>query len=137
MRLQSTTTINDNTKNDTTDVNTATKFAQEWAQAKPFEEIPTLSTFQLLRNFLPGGKYSNLDAAQMVMAMKDDLGVISKMDAFLGRPHAVMSHNPDDFEKVLRNEGIWPNRPGSEGLRYHRSVHRADIFQGVEGLIGT
>lgn len=32
------------------------KFQQEWDNAKPFENVPTMSMLQAIRNFLPGGK---------------------------------------------------------------------------------
>ncbi|XP_073817037.1 cytochrome P450 CYP12A2-like isoform X2 [Musca autumnalis] len=109
----------------------------EWEQAKPFEDLPTMGAFQLLMKFLPGGKYSKLDSSQMMLAFKEDMGPIGRVKFFPGRPYMVITHNPQDFEKAFRNEGIWPERPGSEVSYYHRSEHRADLFQGVEGLIGT
>ncbi|XP_073817034.1 cytochrome P450 CYP12A2-like [Musca autumnalis] len=124
---------NDNNVNDAVANNNQT----EWDQAKPFEEMPTMSTFQFLMNFLPGGKYAKLDSAQLMLAFKEDMGPISRIKVFPGKPYTVFTHNPQDFEMTLRNEGIWPVRPGSEALFYHRSVHRADVFQGVEGLLGT
>jgi hypothetical protein len=30
-------------------------FQEEWNNAKPYEEIPKLSIFQLVKGFLPGG----------------------------------------------------------------------------------
>lgn len=32
------------------------KFDQEWANAKPFSEVPRLSKFQILKRFSPGGE---------------------------------------------------------------------------------
>ncbi|XP_073817035.1 cytochrome P450 CYP12A2-like [Musca autumnalis] len=110
---------------------------EEWNQAKPFEEIPTMSSWKFVSNFLPGGKYAQLDSSQLMLAFRQDMGPISRIPSLFGKPTMVVTHNPHDFEKTLRNEGIWPNRPGSEALIYHRTVHRGDFFQGVEGLIGT
>lgn len=97
----------------------------------------TMSKFQFIRSFLPGGKYAKLDSAQFIEAFKIDLGHVSRMPGFFGTQETVLTHNVEDFEKVLRNEGIWPNRMGSESLYYHRHVLRADFFQNTEGLIGT
>lgn len=110
---------------------------KEWQNAKPFEEIPTIGKFALLRRFLPGGKYANLDSFNMLNAFKEDFGNVAYLPGFFGRQGFVITHNVEDFEKVLRNEGIWPKRPGSEYLQYHRHVHRKDFFQGVEGLLST
>ncbi|KAM7362618.1 cytochrome P450 CYP12A2-like [Cochliomyia hominivorax] len=111
--------------------------SKEWENAKPFEEIPSIGKFTLLRRFLPGGKYANLDSTKLMNALKEDLGNIARLPGFFGRKEFVFTHNVEDFEKILRNEGVWPNRPGSEALQYHRHVHRADFFQGIEGLIST
>lgn len=34
------------------------KIQNEWNNAKPFEEIPSLSRLQVIRRFSPGGKYN-------------------------------------------------------------------------------
>lgn len=99
--------------------------------------MPTISPFQLLRHFLPGGKYTNLDTTQLMLAFRRDFGPIVYLKGSLGKPDAVMTNNPHDFEKALHNQGVWPMRPGMEYLSYHRQVHRKDIFQGVEGLLGS
>lgn len=109
----------------------------EWDKAKPFDEIPTMGALQFLMKFLPGGKYSKMDSSQMMLAFREDIGPIGRLKIFPGRPYIVFTHNPQDFEKVFRNEGIWPVRPGFETSYYHRSVHQANFFQGIEGLIGT
>ena len=110
---------------------------KEWEQAKRFEEIPTVGKLKFIGNFLPGGKYANLDSTQMLNAFKEDFGIICRLPALFGRQEFVLTHNVEDFEKVLRNEGIWPVRPGSEAMLYHRRVLRADFFQGTEGLLPT
>lgn len=96
-----------------------------------------MSSFTLIRNFLPGGKYSKLDLSQFLMALKNDLGSICKLPGSFGQSDIIFTHNVQDFEKLLRNEGVWPKRPGMEALHYHRSVYRADYFQGIEGLLAT
>ncbi|XP_037815908.1 cytochrome P450 CYP12A2-like isoform X2 [Lucilia sericata] len=73
----------------------------------------------------------------MLNAFKEDLGNVAFLPGFFGRKGFVITHNVEDFEKILRNEGIWPIRAGSDYLHYHRHVHRADFFQGIEGLLST
>ncbi|XP_017020150.1 probable cytochrome P450 12a5, mitochondrial [Drosophila kikkawai] len=108
----------------------------EWLQAKPFEEIPRANMLSLFAKIaLPGGKYKNLELMEMFKAMREDYGDVFFMGGMLGSPAFLMTHNPKDFEVVFRNEGVWPFRPGSDTLRYHRTVHRKDFFQGVEGVI--
>ncbi|XP_013107497.2 cytochrome P450 CYP12A2 [Stomoxys calcitrans] len=115
----------------------STTFEQEWQAAKPYAEVPTMGLLRMLRNFLPGGKFAKLDVADMIMVMRTELGPISKMKGTFGRPDSVFTHSPQDIEKLLHNQGIWPLRPGSEGLSYHRNNHRSEFFQGVEGLIAS
>lgn len=96
-----------------------------------------MSKWKLLRSFLPGGRYASMDSTQMLNAFKQDFGNIALLPGLFGRKEFVITHNVEDFEKVLRNEGIWPVRPGSEAMQYHRHVHRAEVFQGTEGLLST
>lgn len=83
----------------------------------------------------PGGRYRNMDITQLVLAVRDDYGDILRMPTILGSNPIVMSYNPKDFETVYRNEGIWPERPGNDTLRYHREKFREDFYKGVGGLI--
>ncbi|KAH8243064.1 hypothetical protein KR032_004292 [Drosophila birchii] len=108
----------------------------EWLQAKPFEEIPRANMLSMFSKMaLPGGKYKNLEVMQALKAFQEDYGDVFFMGGMLGSPAFVMTYNPKDFEVVFRNEGVWPFRPGNEILRYHRTVHRKDFFQGVEGVL--
>ncbi|TDG46883.1 hypothetical protein AWZ03_006767 [Drosophila navojoa] len=110
----------------------------EWQQARPFEEIPCANPIALTFNMaFPGGKYKNLDMSQQVLAMRDDYGDIFRMPSIFGSDPVLTTYNPKDFEVVYRNEGVWPHRPGSDTLRYHREEFRRDFFDGVEGLIPT
>lgn len=110
---------------------------EEFLQAKPFDEMPKIGRAKLLWNFRPGGPYTNLDSDKLMLAFKDEVGSIGLIKGVFGRPDVVICHNPQDFETVYRNEGVWPNRPIMLVLYYYRSVLRNDFFQGIEGLGGT
>ena len=129
-RFQSTATIIDHK-------DSALKLSRECQTIKSYEELPTLSSFELLKNFLPGGKYKNLNSTQFLLAVKRDLGDIFKLPSLFGQPPVVFTHNVKDFETIYRNEGLWPTRPGLKAVKYHRSVYRKDFFNGVEGLLVT
>ncbi|XP_037942818.1 cytochrome P450 CYP12A2-like, partial [Teleopsis dalmanni] len=120
-----------------TQINTENVFQKEWQEARPFNEIPNERAFRFLRNFLPGGDYHKLNSVKMMYKFHDKYGDICLMPAVFGRPPMLLTFNPADFETVFRNEGIWPDRPGSETLAYHREKHRVDFFQGTDGLIST
>ncbi|EDW83217.1 uncharacterized protein Dwil_GK22742 [Drosophila willistoni] len=111
---------------------------EEWQQARPFEDLPRVGSIDLIRKIaLPGGKYKNKDVDELIMCMREDYGDIFYMPALFGRRAILTTHNPKDFEVVFRHEGVWPNRPGSDTLRYHRETHSKEFFQGIEGLMPT
>ncbi|XP_039490346.1 probable cytochrome P450 12a5, mitochondrial [Drosophila santomea] len=108
----------------------------EWLQAKPFEEIPKANMLSLFaKTALPGGKYKNMELTEMFDAMRQEYGNIFYLSGIMGSNAFVMTHSPKDFEVVFRNEGVWPTRPGSDILRYHRTVYRKEFFEGVQGII--
>lgn len=110
------------------------KFEVEWANAKPYNEIPTLSKLQLMRAFLPGGKYYKLSLFDMHKKLHADFGKIVQFPGMFGKKEIVMSFDPHDIEKVFRTEGIWPNRRELETLSYYRKQVRPDIYGEVGGL---
>ncbi|KAH8360237.1 hypothetical protein KR093_011462, partial [Drosophila rubida] len=108
----------------------------EWEKARSFNDIPSASALTLIYKMaFPGGKYKNMDLSQLVKAMRKDYGEIVRMPTLFGSDPMLTTCNPKDFEVVYRHEGIWPHRPGSDTMRYHRENYRKDFFQGVEGLI--
>ena len=112
----------------------STKFEEEWAAAKPYSEIPTLSKFALTRNFLPGGRYYKISMFEMHKKLHADFGKIVQFPGMLGRKEIVISFDPHDIEKVFRTEGVWPNRRELETLNYYRKQIRPDIYGEVGGL---
>ena len=110
------------------------KFDDEWAAAKPFSQVPRLTKFELVRAFLPGGKYYNASMLDLHKKMNDEYGKLVIMPGMFGRNAMVMSFEPEDFEKVFRNDGIWPYRKNLETLEYYRNVLRPDIYAEYGGL---
>ncbi|XP_017020158.1 probable cytochrome P450 12a4, mitochondrial [Drosophila kikkawai] len=108
----------------------------EWLQAKPFEEIPRINMVSLMMKMsMPGGKYKNMELMDIFKSMRRDYGEIFFMPGMMGGPAFLSTHNPEDFEVVFRNEGVWPHRPGNDTLRYHREVYQKDFYDGVVGII--
>ncbi|XP_053969910.1 cytochrome P450 CYP12A2-like [Anastrepha ludens] len=108
----------------------------EWQRARPFSELPKEGVFRFTCKFLPGGRYYKLDSNQLERAMNEDFGDIFIVPAVMGRPNIVVTHNPEDFASVFRNEGMWPIRPFAT-LRYHRNYRHADFYKGTEGVMTT
>lgn len=109
-----------------------------WQDAAPFEQIPRVTAFTMLRKMM-GKRYQNqhVDLVKVFSSLRQNVGELMLIKGIFGQEDILVTHNPNDFEKIFRHEGIWPDRPGLECLKYHRSVHRADFFQGEEGIIAT
>jgi cytochrome P450 family 12 len=106
----------------------------EYDAVKNFEEMPTLSKFELLKRFMPGGKFhqkSMLDSQKM---LREELGTIYRMPGLFGQTPLVTTFDAEDIEHVHRNEGAYPYRRGMETLKYFREKVRPDLFD-VGGLI--
>ena len=107
----------------------------EWDKALPFEKVPGPTVFQLIRNAMKGGKYYNLSLKQLHQCLRDDYGLIVKLPGMMGKKDIVISFDPKDYEKVFRNEGVWPIRRGMETFIYYRKNIRKDIFKDLGGLV--
>lgn len=53
----------------------------------------------------------------------------------LGNLEILMVTDPNDFEIVFRNEGIWPHRRGISTFNHYRQNIRSEVFKGMGGLI--
>lgn len=103
-------------------------------KALPFEEIPGLSRFELLKRFLPGGKFRNLDLIKIQQSMRSELGDFYRLPGMFGQTEILTLYDPKDVEFVHRNEGIYPFRRGMETMTYFRKNIRKDVY-GAGGLI--
>lgn len=64
-------------------------------------------------------------------------GPIVKVSNLLGRPDMVFLFDPDDIEKVFRQEDILPLRPSMPSLNYYKHVYRKDFFGDNPGVIAV
>lgn len=108
---------------------------ENWNDAQPFNKIPRPSPFSFIMSFLPGGKFSKKPINEMMEVLHGQYGNIMKMPGMPGKPDTVVSFNPEDYEKIFRTEGIWPNRKGFDSLDYYRKKVRPDIFEKFPGLL--
>lgn len=67
--------------------------------------------------------------------MKAKYGNVVRFDTLGGHKKLVMLFHPNDIEKLLRNEGSWPERKTMVAFTYYRTHHKQDVFQGVSGLL--
>lgn len=65
----------------------------------------------------------------------DEYGPIIKLPATMVKPPILMISDPNDFELVFRNEGVWPTRVGIATFDHYRKDLRPDVFKNMGGLL--
>lgn len=117
----------------------ATQFLRsEWDSARPYEDIPGPKPLPLLGNiwrFVPYIGDLPSELPEQFVYLHKKFGIIVKLGRLLVRHDFVMLFDPEDIQKVYRNEGPWPLRDSFEVLEYFRTVLRKDMFENVGGLL--
>ena len=72
---------------------------------------------------------------EIIKLFNEECGDIVRLPALLGQPEVIMTFRPENFEKVFRVEGTWPERIGFDTLKHYRLNKRPDIYDEYEGLI--
>uniref|UniRef100_A0A0A1XC16 Probable cytochrome P450 12e1, mitochondrial n=1 Tax=Zeugodacus cucurbitae TaxID=28588 RepID=A0A0A1XC16_ZEUCU len=105
--------------------------------ARPFKELPGPSKYEIIRGFMLGGEFYKKTFSEAITQLSEKYGRLFHFPAMFGKPEMVIALNPADYPIIFRNEGVWPDRRPFDSFAYHRAVHRADLFQGINGLITT
>lgn len=113
---------------------TAYKNNSEWNSARPYREIPGPNYWELFKLFRSGGLMDGLDFFTVTSKLHERYGNICKLPGFLGRKDTVFVYDPDDIEKIFRNEGQYPIREGLDAVVHHRKVYRKDLYKNTIGL---
>ncbi|KAH8371907.1 hypothetical protein KR093_009269 [Drosophila rubida] len=109
----------------------------EWQTAKSFTDLPGPSRWQVLRGFLKGGQYTNLDMRELMLLLRKQYGDTFLMPGFFGMADNVVTFNVENFERAFRTEGIWPERPGSDAVVHYRQNRPDGFFKDCIGLFST
>jgi cytochrome P450 family 49 subfamily A len=64
-------------------------------------------------------------------------GKVVKMEGLLGRPDMLFLFDPDEIEKVFRQEDALPFRPSMPSLNYYKHVYRKEFFGDNCGVIAV
>lgn len=80
------------------------------------------------------GKFHKTPLLDMHQKIRNEYGSIFYFPGMLGKEGIVMSFDPNDIEKVFRQEGPWPDRRGLEILNYYRKNIRPEIYSEFGGL---
>lgn len=106
----------------------------EYVNAIPFEEVPGLSKFELLRRFIPGGKFHNVSIIDIQKNLRQEFGDFYKMPGMFGQSDMLTVFDPNDVEFIHRTEGTYPYRRSLGTMEYFRKNVRNDVYS-VVGLI--
>lgn len=110
------------------------KNEDEFANAKPFDEIPGLSKVELMQRFMPGGQYDKMSIIDVFKRMRDELGDFHQMPGMFGQKTSLLTYDADVVEFVHRNEGTYPYRRSMETMAHYRKNVRSDIYS-IGGLV--
>ncbi|XP_065365991.1 probable cytochrome P450 12a4, mitochondrial [Calliphora vicina] len=107
----------------------------EWLSGKKFESIPGPSKYQILRAFMPGGKFYKKSFIEFNRQLRSQYGDIFLVPGLFGKRDVLFTYNPKDYQQVFRTEGIYPMRRGFDIIQYHRKELKKDIFKHAVGLV--
>ncbi|XP_073836139.1 probable cytochrome P450 12c1, mitochondrial [Musca autumnalis] len=109
----------------------------EWQEAKPYENLPGPTKFQLVRGFLKGGEFHGKPFDAVMRICRQRYGDIYLLPGMFGLPTNLVTFNLSDHEKVFRTEGSYPARPGLEAVTHYRLSRKnsmyTDEYLGVAG----
>lgn len=108
--------------------------AEDYANAIPFDEIPGLTKFEMLRRFVPGGKFHNMSVIDIQKALREEFGDFFKMPGMFGQNNLITTFDPKDVEFIHRTEGTYPFRRGLDTMHHFRKNLRSDVYA-TTGLV--
>lgn len=85
---------------------------------RSFNQIPGPKFIH--RAFLPGGECYGKDASTTLNYLRRRYGDIYKIYQFSNKSFIVVTFDPNDFEKIYREEGVWPARKMFSTVDYFR-----------------
>ncbi|KAK9872103.1 hypothetical protein WA026_016148 [Henosepilachna vigintioctopunctata] len=83
------------------------------------------------------GQYDISDVAKLSQLFYEQYGKIMKLSGLVGRPDLLFVYDPDEIEKIYRNEGPTPFRPSMPCLVKYKSEVRKEFFGDVGGVVGV
>ncbi|KAJ8973422.1 hypothetical protein NQ317_016705 [Molorchus minor] len=113
----------------------------DFKNALPYRSVPGPKPLPYLGNtwrFIPFvGDFEIEHIDKVSERLYKRYGKIVKMEGLLGRPDMVFLFDPDDIEKVFRQEDILPYRPSMPSLNYYKHVYRKEFFGEHGGVIAV
>ncbi|KAJ9596905.1 hypothetical protein L9F63_012070 [Diploptera punctata] len=116
--------INDNLFSIRNTIKSVPQIFHDMRNLKPYEDVPGPKPLPLLGNtlrFIPGiGQLSEFADVRVYRILNKQYGNIFKIAGIPGRADIVVLFDPDDIEKVFRNEGPWPFREFGKSIEHYR-----------------
>ncbi|KAF2902389.1 hypothetical protein ILUMI_03786 [Ignelater luminosus] len=113
----------------------------DWKDAIPYKDVPGPKPLPFLGNtwrFVPFiGDFQIEHVDKVSKRLYEKYGNIVKMEGLLGRPDMLFLFNPDEIEKVFRQEDVMPLRPSMPSLNYYKHVYKKDFFGDNAGVIAV
>ncbi|GJQ77283.1 putative cytochrome P-450 [Trypoxylus dichotomus] len=112
-----------------------------WRNALPYSKVPGPRALPVLGNnwrFIPyigPCQIENID--KVSKDLYAEYGSIVKIDKLFGRPDMLFVFDPDEIEKVFRQEDLMPHRPSMPSLNYYKHVYRKEFFGENPGVIAV
>ncbi|XP_017767871.1 PREDICTED: probable cytochrome P450 49a1 [Nicrophorus vespilloides] len=113
----------------------------EWTEAASYEDVPGPKPFPLLGNnwrFIPYiGNFQIEHIDKVSKKLHEKYGNVVKIGNLLGRPDMLFLFDPNDIEKIFRQEDVLPLRPSMPSLNYYKHKYKKDFFGDVGGVIAV
>ncbi|XP_075162683.1 putative cytochrome P450 12c1, mitochondrial [Haematobia irritans] len=110
---------------------------QKWQEAKPFASVPGPSKYQMFRGFMKGGDFHGKSIQNLMQVCRKRYGDIYLLPGIFGKPTNLISFNLEDYERIIRTEGVYPNRPSNDVIYDYRMGRKDDLYSEINlGLAG-
>lgn len=71
----------------------------------------------------------------MHRSLYETYGTLIRFPNIFGRNDLIFTYDPNDFEVVFRNEGVWPYRRAFSAFEYFRKAVRPEVYKKIGGLV--
>lgn len=71
-----------------------------WNEALPYKKIPGPSKLQIVRDFMPGGKYHEMPVTEVHKKLLQEYGTLVKLPGMPLKDDIIITYKADDFKMV-------------------------------------
>ncbi|GLV35347.1 Cytochrome P450 301a1 [Carabus blaptoides fortunei] len=115
--------------------------SDHWNNGIPYADVPGPKPVPFFGNswrFIPYiGDYEIEHVDRVSERLFNQYGSVVKISGIMGRPDMLFLFDPDEIEKVFRQEDVMPLRPSMPSLNYYKHVYKKDFFGDNAGVIAV